>query len=91
MLGAPETIGKISLLRDNVCSDIADNGSSPDKSIVQSLYHFDLAHNLHDKTRTFWKHALEIINRESCRHSRQGQDGYHSRSGGEFGWRIDLS
>jgi hypothetical protein len=47
------TIGKISLLRDNVCTDIADNGPAPYKSIVHSLYHFDLPHNLLQKTRLF--------------------------------------
>jgi hypothetical protein len=83
MLAAQETIGKISLLRDNVCSDIADNGPAPDKSIIQRRYHFDLPHNLLHKTGTFWNHVLEIIHRGSRRHSSQGQDGY--QSGGEFG------
>jgi hypothetical protein len=69
----------------NGSSGIADNSPAPDKSINQSLYHFDLPDNLLHKTCTFWNHALEIINRGSRRHSSQGQDGYHSPPGGEFG------
>jgi len=53
MLGAQETIGKISLLRDNVCTGIADNRPAPDKAIFHSLYPFDLSHNLLQKTRLF--------------------------------------
>ena len=40
-------------LRENVCPDIADNGPAPNKSIVKSMYHFDLSHNLLQKTRLF--------------------------------------
>jgi hypothetical protein len=54
------------------------------------LYHFDLPHNFLQKTRNFL---------ESCLRNHQcglavipaKQDGYHSRSGGEFGPRINLS
>jgi hypothetical protein len=47
MLGAQETIGKISLLRDNVCTDI--DRPAPDKAIFHSLYPFDLSQNLPKK------------------------------------------
>jgi hypothetical protein len=42
------------------------------------------------KPATFWNHALEIINRGLAVIPAK-QDGYHSRSGGEFGPRINLS
>jgi hypothetical protein len=51
MLGAQENIGKISLWRDNVRTGIADNSPAPNKAIVHGLVHFDLPHNILQKTR----------------------------------------
>jgi hypothetical protein len=88
---AQEPIGKISLWRDNTRTDIADNGPAPNEAIVHSLYHFDLPHNILQKTRNVLESCLRNHQSRARRHSRQGQDGYHSWSGREFGSRINLS
>jgi len=87
MLGAQETIGKISLLRDNVCTDIADDRPTPAR--LSFIVCIPLIYRIiFSKKPDLLESCLRNHQSRRTRHSRQGQDGDHSRSGEAFGERI---
>jgi hypothetical protein len=52
---------------------IAGDGPAPNKSIIHSLYHFDLPHNILQKTRNSLESCLRNHQSWARRRSRQGK------------------